>query len=157
MKPELEKYITIGITKDGKCGVYVTPQLDAATTFQLLGTLTKHLLDVFTAVAEHAIDEDKLTLKELDAAHKGIRESLYDTVDTLTSNVLNSYYPDAPRLSIEDEAILELTNKKIEERFNALSDEEKAAFATTYSRIKDEIFKKTQEDTDESTSESSTD
>lgn len=64
---------------------------------------------------------------------------MYDAFDSLVSNVLNQFYPTHPKLEIEDEAILELTNKKIEERYNELSDSEKEAFRSTYSQILDKL------------------
>ena len=60
---------------------------------------------------------------------------MYDAFDSLVSNVLNQFYPTHPKLEIEDEAILELTNKKIEERYDQLSDEEKAAYKATYTQV----------------------
>ena len=77
--------------------------------------------------------------KEQEAALLGIKQSMYDAFDSLVSNVLGQFYPEAPNLEIEDEAILELTNKKIEERYNQLSDEEKAAYKATYAQVLDKL------------------
>ncbi len=77
--------------------------------------------------------------KEQEAALLGIKQSMYDAFDSLVSNVLGQFYPEAPGLELEDEAILELTNKKIEERYNQLSDEEKEAFRSTYAQILDKL------------------
>jgi hypothetical protein len=57
---------------------------------------------------------------------------MYDAMDTLFSNILAEFYPSAPKLSIEDEAILELTNKLIEERYDQLSPEEQKAYSEAY-------------------------
>lgn len=134
---KLTKTITIGLTDDNTCGVTVSPDMDCATAFQLVGTLSLHLLKAFYAVAEDQI-KSKYNSNEKDAriALLGIKESMYDAMDSIFSNVLNEFYPEAPRSSIEDEAILELVNSKIEERYNQLTPEEKANYAQAYSKMK---------------------
>ena len=134
----LVKTMTIGLTEDGECGVRVSPDIDAAVALQMVGTLALHLLNVFNTVAENIIktNEQDLTPKELDAATLGIKESLYDAADSVFSNVLTQFYPEAPKNSIEDEAILELTNKKIEERYNALPKKEREQFKRKYQVMK---------------------
>lgn len=136
MKEQLTKYITVGITDQDKCGIKVSPNLEASEAFRLIGTLTLHLLNAYTDVATAQLKTSNLKSKEKDAAITGIKESMYDAVDSIFSNVLAQFYPDAPNLSLEDEAILELTNKKIEERYNALSEKEKAAYSRQYNVIK---------------------
>lgn len=134
MKQELKQYITIGITEDGNAAVQVTPGTDAATAFQLLGTLTSYLLHVYRDIAIHDIhteDPDKVA-----AIVQGITESMYDAVNNILSTALNEFYPDNPSLSLEDEAILELVNQKIEERYNSMSDEDKALYRDSYEQIK---------------------
>lgn len=134
---KITKSITIGLTDDNTCGVNVSPDMDCATAFQLLGTLAEHLLNAFYKVAEVQIDsQHKSNDASAKAAKLGIKESMYDAMDSIFSNVLNNFYPDAPRSTIEDEAILELVNAKIEERYNALSPEEKSKYAQAYSKMK---------------------
>ena len=146
---ELKKYMTVGLTDDNTCGVQVSPDMDAATALQLIGTLSIHILNAFYAVSEHQLQQanqqdqlqpdqqdQHLTKSELDAALLGIKESMYDAADAVFSNVLSQFYPDAPKSDITDEAIIELTNKKIEDRYNALSEKEKKQFKANYAKQK---------------------
>ena len=127
--------------------------MDATTAFQMLGTLTTHLLNAFTEAALRDVNETKgMTAKEKHAAITGIKESMYDAVDNILSNALNQYYPENPTLNLEEEAILKLTNELIEKRYNALSEKEKAAYARHQAKIKAMFEKqKKQSDKDEST------
>ena len=86
-----------------------------------------HLLNAYYQVASTQLNinhssgntpaAQKLSQKELASALTGIKESMYDAMNNITSNVLTRFYPEAPRLNLEEEAIIELTNKKIEERY----------------------------------------
>lgn len=146
---KLTKQIVVGLTNDDpvQCGLHIDPDITATEAFQLLGTLALHILEAYYDIAAKQIiqsqDQNQATsiepTKEQEAALLGIKESMYDTFDSLVSNVLNQFYPTHPKLEIEDEAILELTNKKIEERYNALSEEEKEAFHSTYTQILDKL------------------
>lgn len=139
MKQELKQYITIGITEQGEAAIQVTPGTDAATAFQLLGTLTSYLLHVYKDIAIHDIhteDPDKVA-----AIVQGITESMYDAVNNILSTALNEFYPENPALSLEDEAILELVNEKIEKRYNEMSDEDKQAYREVYNKIKASLEK----------------
>lgn len=134
---KLNKTITIGLAEDGQCGISVSPDVDCATAFQLTGTLALHLLNAFYAVANASIDQDNtLSAKDKDAAKLGIKESMFDSMNSVFSTVLAQFYPDAPKLSIEDEAILELTNQKIEDRYNKMSAKERKAFHNEYNKMK---------------------
>ena len=61
---------------------------------------------------------------------------MYDAMNNIFSNVLYTFHPDAAKYSIEDEAILELTNKLIDEKFNALSKEEQEKYKETYDNMR---------------------
>lgn len=148
---KLTKQIVVGLTNDDpvQCGLHIDPDITATEAFQLLGTLALHILEAYYDIAAKQIiqsqsqdqnqDASIEPTKEQEAALLGIKESMYDTFDSLVSNVLNQFYPTHPKLEIEDEAILELTNKKIEERYNALSEEEKEAYKATYTQILDKL------------------
>lgn len=129
---KLDSQIIIGTKGDQAC-IHITPNMDASTAFRLAGTLTLHLLNSFYRVAESTVPEDE---KDRDTILLGMKESMYDAVDSIISNVLNEFYPDAPRATIEDEAILELTNKKIEDRYNSLPEEAKKKFSRSYNMMK---------------------
>ena len=134
---ELTKQIVVGLTNDtpAQCGLHIDPDITAMEAFQLIGTLSLHILNAYYENAKQQITKPQVPNKEQEAALLGIKESMYDAFDSLVSNVLNQFYPTHPKLEIEDEAILELTNKKIEERYNQLSDEEKAAYKATYTQV----------------------
>ena len=132
----MEKTIIMSAVDD-KLKLSVSPSMDATTAFQMLGTLTTHLLNAFTEAALRDVNNSHgMTAKEKHAAITGIKESMYDAVDNILSNALNAYYPENPTLNLEEEAILKLTNELIEKRYNALSEKEKAAYARHQAKIK---------------------
>ena len=148
---KLKHSITIGITDNDQCVVSVTPELEASLALQLLGTLALHLLNAYYQAAQGSLN---LAEKDSAIALTGIKESMYDAADNVFSSVLAQFYPEAPRMSIEDEAILELTNKLINERYDAMSDEDKAKYSEAYTKTLNsiqarqaELAKQTTEDT----------
>ena len=143
------KQITIQIPDDkpDKCGIQISPELTCTEAFQMLGTLALHMLNAYTAVATSALNQNhnsgstpsasKLsTDAELRAATTGIKESMYDAMNSVFSTVLQNYYPDAAKFQIEDEAILQLTNDLIEERYNKLTPAEQKAYSKAYQTLK---------------------
>ena len=121
-----------------QAGVNITPDLDAATAMQLLGTLAQHIMAAYTDVAVNQIssDNNNLTTSEKEAAISGIKDSIYDAMDNVFSTVLANYRPEHPRYTLEDEAILELVNKKIEQKYNSLPKKERAKYKTEYNKMK---------------------
>ena len=102
----MEKTIIMSAVDD-KLKLSVSPSMDATTAFQMLGTLTTHLLNAFTEAALRDVNNSHgMTAKEKHAAITGIKESMYDAVDNILSNALNAYYPENPTLNLEEEAIL---------------------------------------------------
>lgn len=150
----MEKYMTIGL-KDDKAAVNIAPSLTAAEAYLLLGTLALHLLNSYYKVATTTLNINhnsstkltpknaKLSASELNSAIKGIKDSMYDAMDSVFSNVLSQFMPEHPRYTLEDEAIIELTNQKIEEEYNKLSDKDKEAYRQTYnqtlSKLKEQV------------------
>lgn len=153
---ELTKQIVVGLTNDtpAQCGLHIDPDITAMEAFQLIGTLSLHILNAYYENAKQQITKSQVPNKEQEAALLGIKESMYDAFDSLVSNVLNQFYPTHPKLEIEDEAILELTNKKIEERYNQLSDEEKAAYKATYTQVLNKLHGNDASSTTDATSNS---
>lgn len=138
------KHISIGLPEDkpNQAAISISPDLDFNTAFLLLGTLAQHILSAYFQVASISIsNQTHLAKKTKEAAIAGIKQSMYDTADSLFSNILNTFDPDAPRLSLEDEAILQLTNQLIEERYNQLSPEEQAAYSKAYKGVVDYVNK----------------
>ena len=128
--------MTIGITKTNQAAISISPDITAAEALQLLGTLSLHVLNAYNEVAKSLIQTNHLSKTELTAATQGIKESMYDAADNMFSSVLTQFYPDAPKNSIEEEAIITLQNKLIEERYNKLSKEEKSAYKKQYDKMK---------------------
>lgn len=142
---ELKKQITIGLTDANECGIFISPELTSAEAYQLVGTLALHVLKAYYKVAQTSLNinhnsgntpkNQKLkTKQDLNAALTGIKESMYDAMDSVFSNVLAQFLPDHPRYTLEDEAIIELTNKKIEEKYAALTPEEQKKYSEAYQR-----------------------
>lgn len=161
----LTKVMTIGLTEDNMCGVRISPDMDAATAYQLLGTLALHIMNAYYKVATTALEVNrnsgdtpkaqKLTAKELEAATLGIKESMYDAMNSVFSSVLAQFYPEAPRTTLEDEAIIELTNKKIEQRYYAMSPKEREKYKGLYEETRSKL-KATLESEPEESEESET-
>lgn len=128
--------MTIGITKTNQAAISISPDITAAEALQLLGTLSLHVLNAYNEVAKSLLNSSKLSKSELNAAEQGIKESMYDAADNMFSSVLTQFYPDAPKNSIEEEAIITLQNKLIEERYNKLSKEEKNSYKDHYNKMK---------------------
>lgn len=134
---KLNKQILIGLSQDDQCAISISPDMDAATAFQLVGTLALHLLNAFKEVATHEInDNTSIKPKQKEAAITGITESLYDAADNVFSTVLAQFYPHHPRYSLEDEAILELTNQKIQAKYDALTPEQKSSYSQAYNKMR---------------------
>ena len=142
---ELKKQITIGLTDANECGIFISPELTSAEAYQLVGTLALHVLKAYYKVAQASLNinhnsgntpkNQKLkTKQDLNAALTGIKESMYDAMDSVFSNVLAQFLPDHPRYTLEDEAIIELTNKKIEEKYAALTPDEQKKYSEAYQR-----------------------
>ena len=142
---ELKKQITIGLTDANECGIFISPELTSAEAYQLVGTLALHVLKAYYKVAQTSLNinhnsgntpkPQKLkTKQDLNAALTGIKESMYDAMDSVFSNVLAQFLPDHPRYTLEDEAIIELTNKKIEEKYAALTPEEQKKYSEAYQK-----------------------
>ena len=137
----MKTYMLIGLSdKDpNQAGVNITPDLDAATAMQLLGTLAQHIMAAYTEVAISQINQDSnnnLSTSEKEAAISGIKDSIYDAMDNVFSTVLANYRPEHPRYTLEDEAILELVNKKIEQKYNSLPKKEKLKYQAEYNKMK---------------------
>lgn len=136
----MKTYMLIGLSdKDpNQAGVNITPDLDAATAMQLLGTLAQHIMTAYTEVAISQINQDSnnLSTSEKEAAISGIKDSIYDAMDNVFSTVLANYRPEHPRYTLEDEAILELVNKKIEQKYNSLPKKERAKYQAEYNKMK---------------------
>ena len=136
----MKTYMLIGLSDrdPNQAGVNITPDLDAATAMQLLGTLAQHIMAAYTEIAVKQIEDSNndLSKSEKEAAISGIKDSIYDAMDNVFSTVLANYRPEHPRYTLEDEAILELVNKKIEQKYNSLPKAERTKYKTEYNKMK---------------------
>ena len=158
----MKTYMLIGLSdKDpNQAGVNITPDLDAATAMQLLGTLAQHIMAAYTEVAISQINQDSnnnLSTSEKEAAIAGIKDSIYDAMDNVFSTVLANYRPEHPRYTLEDEAILELVNKKIEQKYNSLPKKERTKYKTEYNKMKLRLIYANADKSNKSKSESNND
>lgn len=146
-KNKLSKSMLIGIPEADptQAAISVSPNMDAATAFQLVGTLTSHLMKTYLAIAKANLSAAakystsptaKLTDKEREAAITGIKDSIYDAVNNVFSNVLQDFEPNSPINDIEEEAIRELVNAKVQAKYDKLSKAEKAKYREAYNKLK---------------------
>lgn len=133
---KLKKQITIGITEDDQCAISITPDTTCTEAFQLLGTLASHILNAYYQIATHEITTKDHPSKEEKIAAKGFKDSMYDAFDTLASNILADFNPTHPRYTLEDEVILELVDKRIQEEYDQLTPEDKSRYAQAYNKMK---------------------
>jgi hypothetical protein len=57
-------------------------------------------------------------------------------MDNVFSSVLANYLPEHPRYTLEDEAILELVNSKIEQKYKSLPKAERKRYQAEYNKMK---------------------
>lgn len=142
---KITKSLTIGLTENNQCAVSISPETTLTEALQLVGTLTTHILEAYTEVATSSLNSQRTEHanqkinKDIDIAIKGIKDSIYDAVNQMFSNILQNYQPEHPRYSLEDEAIIELTNSKIQEAYNKLTSEQKNTYSQTYQKMKNNL------------------
>lgn len=111
------------ITKENedllKFNLIASPDLTFNNAMQLLQSMTYQILYAFMKQKPEA------------------RDDIYDAYNFMASSVLEQLIPDKQlRADIDEEAILELEVKKIEEQFDKLSDEEKEVALKKIEEIK---------------------
>lgn len=127
---------------DDQTGVNVTysQNLNLSLAFQMLGTLALGIANTALETTTQLIEQDaatnQLTPKEVLAATKGLRDSIYDALNNLFSNVLSQFDPSSPKSDITEEAIIQLENKILEERYNALSPKEQTQYRQHYNKLR---------------------
>ena len=96
-----------------------SPDLSFNVAMQLLQSITHQLLYAFITQKPEA------------------KEDVYDAYNFMASSILNSIIPDKElRPDIDEEAILELESKKIEEEFDKLTPEQKEKALSNIETIK---------------------
>lgn len=132
------KQITMAIpdSDNTKCQISISPDTTMTEAFQMLGTLASHILNAYYEASVRVLDGSENKSKDIKTASKGLKDSMYDALDTLISNVLYQFQPDHPRYTLEDEAIIELVNQKIEQQYNSLTPEQKTIYAQNYNKMR---------------------
>lgn len=138
------KALYIETQPNNQCRISITPNTDAFTALQLLGTLASHILDAYSQAAYNTIleqDPAAATKQSTQAALEGIKLSLVDSLNTIMTNVINNFSPLRQSLidQIEEQVIIDLTNQRIEEYYQSLPDNDKAAFQSTYNQMKEQL------------------
>lgn len=140
-------------------GIRLDPSLTTSLAMQLVGTLALHILNSSLKTVSKTINDpnrlnqnhQKSTALERKAAIQGVKDSLYDAADNIFSTVLATFDPDAPKNSIDEEAILTLTNKEIERRYALLSDKEKQTYTAHYQALRASLLKDIKHEREQST------
>lgn len=135
--------------ESNQIGIRLAPDLTTSVALQLVGTLALHILNSSLNVVTHTLKDpnrlnqnnQKPTALETKAAIQGVKDSLYDAADNVFSTVLSTFDPDAPKNTLDEEAILALTNQEVERRYNALSDKEKASYRAHYEALRASLMK----------------
>lgn len=135
--------------ESNQIGIRLAPDLTTSVALQLVGTLALHILNSSLQVVTKSIndpnrldqDKQKPTALERKAAIQGVKDSLYDAADNIFSTVLATFDPDAPKNSIDEDAILTLTNQEIERRYALLSDKEKQIYSANYQALRTALQK----------------
>lgn len=123
--------------KSSQVQVTYSKDLNLSLALQLLGTLALGILNTGVESLSSQVETNKdLKPSEKKAAIKGIKDSMYDAANSVFSSVLNIFDPDSARSSITEEAILTLENQILEERYNKLSNEEKAQYRQHFNKLK---------------------
>lgn len=135
MTNENNKALYIEQTTQTECRISITPETDAYTALQLLGTLTAHILDAYSQAAIQSLNPLESTTQ---AAFEGIKLSLVDSLNTVVTNVINNFDPTRQSFidQIEEQAIIQLTNEKVEEYYNSLPAKDKEEFTQSYNQMK---------------------
>lgn len=135
-----------------ECRISITPTTSASDAFQLLGSLAQHILEAYSQAAYQQItqqDPNAPLKSTTQAALQGIKESLADTLNITITNVLNNFNPLRQSIidQLEEEAIIELTNKKVEEYYNSLPEEERIDLQQSYEAAKRALENRTKNET----------
>lgn len=132
------KALYIEQTSPTQCRISITPTTDAATALQLLGSLTAHILEAYSQAAIQTLNPVEASTA---AALQGIKLSLVDSLNVLITNVINTFSPERQSFidQIEEQAIITLTDQKIDEYYNNLPEDERTAFTQTYNQMKEAL------------------
>lgn len=132
--------IAIGQEED-KTFCVVSPTLDLGTAFQMLHTLSLHLLNAYTISANGGQLPEKPTEDEL-KKFIAIKEQLYDMYNVAVSSVLEHYAPEFElRPDLTADAIAKAEQDIVKEKYSHLNKEQKQKANRNIQKFKKDLLK----------------
>lgn len=137
---DAESLIAIGQEK-GNTFCVISPTLNLQLAFQLLHTLSLHLLNAYTISANGGQLSDKPTEEELNK-FISIKQELYDMYNLAVSSVLEHYAPEFElRPDITADAIAKAEEGIVKDRYSHLSPKEKQDANASIQKLKKDLLK----------------
>lgn len=137
---ETSNLIAIG-QEDGKTFCIVDPTTTLDTAFQLLHTLSLHLLNAYTISANEGELPKDPTEEQLNK-FIAIKTQLYDMYNMAASSVLELYAPEFElRPDLTADAIAKAESDIVKEKYSHLSAAEKQQAHENIQKVKKEILK----------------
>lgn len=132
--------IAIG-QEDGKTFCIISPTLDLNTAFQLLHTVSLHLLNAYTISANGGQLPEKPTKEQLNK-FIGIKSQMYDMYNLAVSSVLEHYAPEFElRPDITADAIAKEEERIVKEKYKHLTSKEKQEANQNIQKFKKDLLK----------------
>ncbi len=137
---DAKSLLAIGQENDNTFCV-ISPTLDLATAFQLLHTLSLHLLNAYTISANGGQLPKEPTEEQL-KTFTSIKSQLYDMYNLAVSSVLEHYAPEFElRPDITADAIAKEEERIVKEKYSHLSPKEKQEANQNIQKFKKELLK----------------
>lgn len=139
---ETKNLIAIGQNKeDGNTFCVIDPATTLEMAFQLLHTLSLHLLNAYTISANGGQLPDNPTKEQYDKLI-AIKSNLYDTYNLAVSSVLEHYAPEFElRPDITADAIAKAEENIVKEKYSHLSAKEKQEANKRIQKFKNQLLK----------------
>lgn len=139
---ETKNLIAIGQDKEnGNTFCIIDPQTNLEMAFQLLHTLSLHILNAYTISANGGQLPENPTEEETNKLI-AIKTQLYDTYNLAVSSVLEHYAPEFElRPDITADAIAQAEEKIVKEKYKHLSSKEKQQANQRIQKFKNQLLK----------------
>lgn len=133
--------IAVGQEND-KTFCVISPNLDLGTAFQLLHTLSLHMLNAYTISANGGQLPEKPKEEEL-KKFIAIKQELYEMYNLAVSSVLEHYAPEFElRPDVTADAIANEEERIVKEKYKHLTKEEKMEANKNIQKFKKDLLKK---------------
>ena len=131
--------LAIGQEKD-KTFCIISPNLDLNMAFQLLHTLSLHLLNAYTIAANQGQLPEKPTKEQLNK-FIAIKQDIYDMYNLAVSSVLEHYAPEFElRPDVTADAIAKAEEDIVKEKYSHLSPQEKQEANKNIQKFKKDLL-----------------